>query len=145
MIITHTPPSDSWLALLEEMHPESIRWDVEYKREVVKENNLSFWVVDKDNRSLYLGEFIVGEGVGGNYVNLLSISSLKKGVGNFMWQYLIELMREKRVNRLIGEARPGASWHLAQKYGAIKISEILNHGGTGETYINFYIDLKESL
>lgn len=142
MIITHTPPSDGWLTVLEELHPESIRWDTEYKREVVNEGSLSFWVVDEGNSNLYLGEFLVGEIAKENYVHLLSISSLKKGVGNFMWKYLIDLMHTKGVDRIIGEARPGASWHLAQKYGAIKISDILNHGGTGETYVNFYIDLK---
>lgn len=141
MIITHTPPSDGWLTIFEELHPEPIRWDTEYKREVVNGSGLSFWVVDKENKDLYLGEFIVGDGTLGDYLYLMSISSLKKGVGNFMWKYLIELMR-KNVSKVLGEARPGASWHLAQKYGAVKISDIPNHGGTGETYINFVIDLK---
>jgi len=142
MKITHTPPSDGWLTILEELHPESIRWDTEYKRQVVNNGELSFWVMDEDNENLYLGEFLLEDGTLGDYVYLLSISSLKKGVGSFMWEYLMELMREKKVSRILGEARPGASWHLAQKYGAVKISEIPNHGGTGESYVNFVINLK---
>jgi hypothetical protein len=142
MKITHTPPSDSWLSIFEDLHPESIRWDIEYKRQVINENDLSFWVVDNENSNLYLGEFIIGDGTLGDYMYLMSISSLKKGVGNFMWQYLIDLMYRVKTYRILGEARPGASWHLAQKYGAEKISDILNHGGTGETYINFIIELK---
>lgn len=142
MKVTHTPPSDGWLTVFEDLHPESIRWDIEYKRHVVNESDLSFWVVDEDNSDLYLGEFIVGDGTLGDYIYLMSISSLKKGVGNFMWEYLIKLLSSKNVSRVLGEARPGASWHLAQKYGAKKISDIINHGGTNETYINFVIELK---
>jgi len=142
MKITHTPPSDGWLTVFEDLHPESIRWDIEYKRHVVNENDLSFWVVDEDNSDLYLGEFIVGDGTLGDYIYLMSISSLKKGVGNFMWKYLIDLMYKVKTYRILGEARPGASWHLAQKHGAKKIGDIVNHGGTGETYIDFFIELK---
>jgi hypothetical protein len=145
MEITHIPPSDSWLTVFEEMHPEVIRWDTEYKREVVEEDNLSFWVIDKENPDLYLGEFILGKRDWWDNVDLMSISSLKKGVGNYMWQYLIRLMRSKGIDRMVGEARPGASWYLAQKYGAIKVGNVPNHGGTGETYVEFYIDLKKVL
>jgi hypothetical protein len=142
MKITHTPPSDNWLAIFENLHPEPIRWDTEYKRQVINENDLSFWVVDNENINLYLGEFIIGDGTLGDYMYLMSISSLKKGVGNFMWQYLIDLMYEVKTYRILGEARPGASWHLAQKHGAKKVGDIVNHGDTGETYIDFIIELK---
>jgi hypothetical protein len=142
MKITHTPPSDNWLTIFENLHPEPIRWDTEYKRQVINESDLSFWVVDGDNSNLYLGEFIIGDGTLGDYMYLMSISSLKKGVGNFMWQYLIDLMYEVKTYRILGEARPGASWHLAQKHGAKKVGDIVNHGDTGETYIDFIIELK---
>ena len=142
MIITHTPPSNAWLSVLEEVHPEPIRWDIERKRECVEENDLCFWVIDGDNKDLYLGEFLIGWETGNHYAHLLSISSLKKGVGNFMWKYLMTLPSFTDITTFLGEARPGASWHLAQKYGAVKVSNIINHGGTGETYINFIIEIK---
>jgi hypothetical protein len=143
MKITHTPPSDSWLAVLEEVHPESIRWDVESKKQCIYKNDLCFWVVDSENDSLYLGEFLIDRDLEtGHYAHLISISSLKKGAGNFMWEYLMTLLPSVGVDTIIGEARPGASWHLAQKHGAKKIGDIVNHGGTGETYIDFIIELK---
>lgn len=142
MRITHVPPSDYWIQKLENVHPELIRWSLYDKKEHIHSNPLSFWVVDDDEgNDIYLGEFLISN-INNTFVILDSISSLEKGVGNYMWGYLITMLPSNGITRAIGEARPGASWHLAQKYGAEQTGISINHGGTGEDYIEFIIKFK---
>ena len=142
MIITHKPPIDYWLKRLEDVHPESIRWDLHSKKCHAYANPLSFWVADDDECSgIYLGEFLISK-KSNKTVILDSISSLEKGIGNYMWRYLIIMLPSNGITRAIGEARPGASWHLAQKYGAKQTGISINHGNTGEDYIEFTIKFK---
>lgn len=142
MIITHDPPSDYWLNLFEAVHPESIRWDLDSKKHHIRYSPLSFWVTDDNERShIYIGEFLISK-ESNKTAMLDSISSFEKGVGNHMWKYLIKLLPLNGITNAIGEARPGASWHLAQKYGAEQTGISINHGDTGEDYIEFTIKFK---
>lgn len=136
-MISHITPSTSDLLTLESVHPESIQWPMRQKTKFCNENPLSFW---EYNNAQVVGEFLVQKKCD-NYAELISISSLLPGTGTKMWEYLIPMLRRNEIDFATGHARLGASWHLAEKFGAEPLFPLYNWGGTGEVYMYFKLKI----
>lgn len=137
MIITHNSPNTTHLFALENLHPKEIQWSMKDKIRFCAANPLSFWVNEGED---VIGEFLI-EKKCDNYAELISISSTVSGIGNYMWEYLAPMLRGNEIEYVTGHARLGASWHLAQKYGAQELFVLENWGNTGEQYVYFLLKI----
>ena len=141
--ISMETPSIEILQQMEDVHPESIRWDVHMKEAHLDGLcTFGYWLYE-DN--VCVGEYIASGIDDGTFYGE-SISVLPeysgKGYAKLLTEYALEDACVMGFNRYIGEARPGASWHIVQSLGAIQTGVSVNHGGTGEDYIAFCLELK---
>lgn len=138
------PPSREVLQAMEDVHPESIRWDIEDKESHIHDvHTLGYWLYDGD---VCIGEYLVSyrrQSVsGGDSISILP-EYAGRGYAKLLTRYVLNDLTLFGYEEFIGEARPGASWHIIESLGGIKTGVSVNHGGTGEDYIRFYLPLPQ--
>lgn len=144
MIVTKDIPSRGVLAKMEDVHPESIRWDIEDKEHHVHNvDTLGYWLYNGDG---CIGEYLVSRRrhkvAGGDSISILP-KYTGKGYAKFLTEYVLKDLAKLGYEEYEGEARPGASWHIIESLGGIKTGVSVNHGGTGEDYIRFSLPLPQ--
>lgn len=137
-------PSLEVLQQMEDVHPEAIRWDIRDKEAHVKHfKTYPYWLYENDK---CIGEYITSVKWGEYTLRGDSISILPeysgKGYARALTEYVLEDAHSNGFTRYRGEARPGASWHIIESLGAVQTGISVNHGGTGEDYIEFCLELK---
>lgn len=127
----------------EKEHPEELRWDAKYKLYMLTEDKKiqGIWLKDK---SEIIGEILL-TWESSNVLHVDSITILpnyrSRGLGHDLVKLAIEWGTNSDYKYLTGEARKGASWKVFENFGAEKILEYENWGGTKETYVSFKIEL----
>jgi GNAT superfamily N-acetyltransferase len=141
--IVEETPSLFVLEKMELVHPPSIRWNIfEKRRYVMGPGCKGFWIMNGVTR--YAGEILLGLGdimsVEGASISVLP-SYKGLSYGKILTEHALGWAREKGYRQYVGDARPGASWHIVESMGAEQVGLSVNHGETGEDYVSFVLNL----
>lgn len=143
-VINSKIPANSILSRFEDQHPGDLGWDVDYKKEFIRQKNVKVFYLKINNRCI--AELLISW----NSENVILIDSITvfpeyrgKGYSKKLLEHCFEWALDNGFELCIGEARVGASWNAFKSFGAKSIFTHKNWCKSNENYVSFLINLKK--